>query len=744
MKRLLLLSFFTLLFSFLQAQTYTTVRLDTLKAKTTGRQTIALGAGLKFPDNTTQLTSASSVAHDTALTLIRHESDPLFKAHPANTISSANIFNWNNAFSWGNHAAAGYIKYENDPGWLTDSSFFARKEYVNSRAYTLPMASNSTLGGVKVGSGLTIDGSGLLSISGNTAFPIVGNNQTNAIKLSTNTVHNNAGLIDLQTNSSAAGISLVNNGDYYGMVANNNANGAAYTIRNSSTGVGIFGTNEYIGKMISLMNMSAGTCMFIQNVSTGIPFQIGDGSNDNRTVLNPTVTDGASAVAYTFDCKNLSTSGSKIVKVANNTTEKFSIDKDGNVNIPAGSNYKVNGVPLGSGSGTVTSITTASPLTGGTITSTGAIGINPSNSSSDGYLSSTDWNTFNGKQTQLNGTGFVKSSGTSISYDNTSYQPSSTAWNTTNLNLPIIDFNAKNQFVQGGSSAPAFNIHLSNAQDNILLQSYSSNTDFGWKLMQDEQTTGDLYLKRRLSAVDDEAIRFKRSNGYVGIGKTPSYKLDINGDVNIPAGSTYRVNGVPIATGGGNSDVSKTLINYHSTDTASVIWTEGDNVPGSYIYTGGQGSVPLILETEINDVSLIVKSQLYTVLKVTRSEGIVVPSIKGDKNAWLGAEPTSNAGTGATAYITPGSTNLAGQLTLSMGSGSISTGRQVYVNFDGPFPTAPFVILYPANSMAGTKIISDGFYVESDTNGFWITNDNYDPIGVYPYVERKWNYMIIQ
>ena len=38
-----------------------------------------------------------------------------------------------------------------------------------------------------------------------------------------------------------------------------------------------------------------------------------------------------------------------------------------------------------------------------------------------GILTSTDWNTFNGKQNQLTGTGFVKASGTSISYDNSSY-----------------------------------------------------------------------------------------------------------------------------------------------------------------------------------------------------------------------------------------------------------------------------------------------------------------------------------
>ena len=47
--------------------------------------------------------------------------------------------------------------------------------------------------------------------------------------------------------------------------------------------------------------------------------------------------------------------------------------------------------------GTVTNIATTAPITGGPITTTGTIGITQSGSASDGYLSSTDWNTFNNK-----------------------------------------------------------------------------------------------------------------------------------------------------------------------------------------------------------------------------------------------------------------------------------------------------------------------------------------------------------
>lgn len=51
--------------------------------------------------------------------------------------------------------------------------------------------------------------------------------------------------------------------------------------------------------------------------------------------------------------------------------------------------------------GTVTSINTSAPLTGGPITSSGTIGITQATTSTNGFLSSTDWNTFNNKQNAL-------------------------------------------------------------------------------------------------------------------------------------------------------------------------------------------------------------------------------------------------------------------------------------------------------------------------------------------------------
>jgi hypothetical protein len=82
-------------------------------------------------------------------------------------------------------------------------------------------------------------------------------------------------------------------------------------------------------------------------------------------------------------------------------------------------NFTITNTSPSSG-GTVTSVAASTPLSssGGT---TPNITIQQANGSQGGYLSSTDWTTFNSKQAALSGTGFVKISGTTISYDNSTY-----------------------------------------------------------------------------------------------------------------------------------------------------------------------------------------------------------------------------------------------------------------------------------------------------------------------------------
>ena len=67
----------------------------------------------------------------------------------------------------------------------------------------------------------------------------------------------------------------------------------------------------------------------------------------------------------------------------------------------------------------LSSLSATSPLSYNN--TTGAFSIQVATASQNGYLSSTDWSTFNNKQAALGGTGFVKITGSTISYDNSTY-----------------------------------------------------------------------------------------------------------------------------------------------------------------------------------------------------------------------------------------------------------------------------------------------------------------------------------
>jgi len=71
--------------------------------------------------------------------------------------------------------------------------------------------------------------------------------------------------------------------------------------------------------------------------------------------------------------------------------------------------------------GTSTSVPTITVNGKGLVTAASQTAIPTASSSVTGLLTSANWSTFNDKQNQLNGTGFVKASGTTIIYDNSTY-----------------------------------------------------------------------------------------------------------------------------------------------------------------------------------------------------------------------------------------------------------------------------------------------------------------------------------
>jgi hypothetical protein len=124
-----------------------------------------------------------------------------------------------------------------------------------------------------------------------------------------------------------------------------------------------------------------------------------DPSNAGQfTDTEPTAPNLKLPIAFTVDSKN---NGTLAIRVTAGTT----ISEANDVQITSVSNDQFLRYNSTSGAwenetvtfGTVTSIATTAPITGGTITTTGTIGITQSGAATDGYLSSTDWNTFNNK-----------------------------------------------------------------------------------------------------------------------------------------------------------------------------------------------------------------------------------------------------------------------------------------------------------------------------------------------------------
>jgi hypothetical protein len=104
------------------------------------------------------------------------------------------------------------------------------------------------------------------------------------------------------------------------------------------------------------------------------------------------------------------------------------------------------------GTGTVTSIATSAPITGGTITGTGTIGITQSSGSADGYLSSTNWTTFNNKfdLPALTAGSVLFSNGTTIAQDNVNF-----FWDDTNNRLGI------------GTATPAYKLDVNGTAGSV-------------------------------------------------------------------------------------------------------------------------------------------------------------------------------------------------------------------------------------------------------------------------------------
>jgi hypothetical protein len=175
-------------------------------------------------------------------------------------------------------------------------------------------------------------------------------------------------------------------------------NGSSYVLLSS----GITSLNGLIAAAQVFSTGTSGSDFNISSLGTTHTFNLPTASATNRGLLLP-------ADWTTFDNKQdaitLTTTGnSGSSTFLGNTLNVPNYTLSGLGGVPTSRTLTINGVNFDLSAnrswsvGTVTSITFSSPLTGGTITGSGTVGIPQASGAQDGYLSSADWTTFNNKQ----------------------------------------------------------------------------------------------------------------------------------------------------------------------------------------------------------------------------------------------------------------------------------------------------------------------------------------------------------
>jgi hypothetical protein len=229
--------------------------------------------------------------------------------------------------------------------------------------------------------------------------------------------------------------------------------------------------------------------------------------------------------------------------------------------------------------------------------------------STTGALSSTDWNTFNGKQAALNGTGFVKISGTTISYDNSTYLTTSAAASTY---LPLT----------GGTLSGALNINLNSgtglnvSTENVVFRAsptYGFPRQLVFSMGSGPTTTleakgfggnyiTDFNIKTYNASGTAFDVFFGTANGDVGIGNnSPAAKLDVNGSIKgtglslVTGGSTSAL----IQSSGTNVYTSLSLLNTTTGYGYDIGFGGSASIaPNSfYIYGGSSASVKFLIDS---------------------------------------------------------------------------------------------------------------------------------------------------
>ena len=256
------------------------------------------------------------------------------------------------------------------------------------------------------------------------------------------------------------------------------------------------------------------------------------------TETEPTAPDLKLPIAFTVDSKS---NGTLAVRVTAGTT----IAEANDVQLTSVSNGQFLRYNSTTGAwenqtvtfGTVTNIATTAPITGGPITTTGTIGITQSGTSTDGYLSSTDWNTFNNKASASGTTNQIAKFTGANALGDSSISDVGTAGTTISINSSgTASFN--NEII--GKSY--LFIQSDEFESQIVITDAPPISSSVWRMGIDSASGNYLAISTGgLPPYDNHVVISRVDNGRLGIKTTaPTKTLHVGGDALIENDATFQ------------------------------------------------------------------------------------------------------------------------------------------------------------------------------------------------------------
>ena len=325
--------------------------------------------------------------------------------------------------------------------------------------------------------------------------------------------------------------------------------------------------------------------------------------------------------------------------------------------------------------------------------STQQLSLGLASTTATGALSSTDWNTFNAKQPALSGTGFVKISGSTISYDNSTYLTTSAASSTY---LPLAGGTLTGAL--GGTSA---SFSGSSTASNFILSGGTGNTGLYYghtdRVVLANYTAGGIDFE--VNGGTTSMTLFPSGNLGIGASLTDAgYKLDVNGTArvsgNLYGSSQIAIGGQAIIYGGlsGLYALQNGNSSYYSYDQESGI------VGNGYYDSGWKYKTTNLASRYIANIG-------------THKFQYAVSGTAGAGLTWVDA--LSIASTGAATFS---SSVQGGMLRAISGTGGIATGVGVEIGYEsGGFGT---IIAYDRGGGTGFKQLrlNDSMYINGGGN----------------------------